>query len=212
MELSAEEKNFVKITKIMLHAIPKHLRQYFVEQWNKTFPDQRWKSDGASGESLFMLLPDKVKNYYKAKENEIKSGNEQEWDSIILLFIMLYSRLSMTPCCTPKDQTKHPIQIRKELDLIRKTRSDFFAFSSTMSCPFPEYEKIVSSIKSISTNIFSNAAVTEIEEIRDSQVCRKLSDQQKKQLMEEKSQQELFEKLLKGKFCLLVHDFLQVFV
>jgi len=206
MELSVEETNYMKITKIVIETIPKYLRRCFIQQWNLKYPKKKWKSDNASGIFLFNQLPDKIKNN-KSNEtsmDKIKTGNEQQWDTSTLVLVMLNSGLKLIKGVRPSKERSTPLRISEEIDVIRDIRNLHFAHASNMSCSSDDFTKIMTDIKSTARNIFSKDAEKEIDEIEKSQIETKMSTELRRQLdIEIDSNRELntaFESNLKAKY------------
>lgn len=166
MKLSPEEENFVKITKIVLDVLPKYLRKCFVEQWNKKYPNYKWQCGSASGNFLFDQLPSSTKNDWRNKGNieNLKNGNEQNWDTTTLVFALLYSGLGLTEPCRPNNQREEPLRISEAIDVIRITRNVYFAHAKSMSCPPDVFTRVMKDIKHAAKCLFDNAG-REIEEI-----------------------------------------------
>ena len=172
MELSVEETNFIKITKIVIDTIPRYLRRCFIQQWNQKYPKSKWKSDSKSGMFLLAQLPDRIKNN---KTNEIsiakiKEGNEQNWDTSTLALVMLNSGLKLIKGVRPTHERSTPLRISEGIDVIRSMRNLHFAHKSSMSCPSEDFKKIMTDIKSTARDIFEKHAEKEIGEIEKSQI------------------------------------------
>ena len=184
MELSVEETNYMKITKIVVETIPKYLRRCFIQQWNKKYPKKKWKSGSTSGMFLFNQLPEKIKNN---KNNEtsidkIKAGNELMWDTSTLVLIMLNSGLKLIKGVRPSKDRSTPLRISEEIDIIRGIRNLHFAHASSMSCSSDDFTKIMTDIKSTARNIFDENAEEEINEIERSEIETKMTTELRNQL------------------------------
>ena len=203
--LSAEEENFIKITKLILETVPKHLRNLFVEKWDEKYPNDKWQSDLASGNFLFNEIPNAAKNGKNGVyANNMKSGKESEWDTTTLVYAMLYSKLNLITNCRPDDQRSAPLLISEEIDIIRKVRNEFFAHASSMQCSSATFIGIAWKIKSVAKNVFGANAENDIDDIVTSQLTTKMTDQLKHQLLMEKNRNDEWEKALKGKLSYLI--------
>ena len=173
MNLSPEEENFVKITKVVLDVLPKYLRKCFVEQWNKKYPNYKWQCGSASGNFLFDQLPYSTKNNWRNKGNieNLKNGNEQNWDTTTLVFALLYSGLGLTEPCRPNNQREEPLRISEAIDVIRIRRNVHFAHAKSMSCPPDVFASVMKDIKHAAKCLFDNAG-REIEEIQEAGILR----------------------------------------
>ena len=199
MQSSDEEKNFVKITQLVLDIFPKYLRKCFIEQWNKKYPSKKWQSDNASGTFFFNSLPPKVKtSKMRKKENEkLKEGNEQEWDTTTVVYALLQTGLQLVESSRQKDQRNDPLRISEQIELIRDVRN-FVAHASSMSCSSTEFTERLTEIKSKATDIFDKNAVQEIEDIETSRIESQMTAELKKQLEVEKQRNKDFDELFKS--------------
>ena len=201
MPLTDEEENFIRICKIILEIVPKHLRSLFIDKWDQKFPNSKWQSDLASGNFLFSQIPNAAKNGKNGVyANNMKSGKESEWDTTTLVYAMMYSQLNLITNCRPDDQRSAPLLISEEIDIIRKVRNEFFAHASSMQCSSPSFTDITLKIKTVARNIFGVVAEHEIAAIAKSQIATKVIDQLKHQLLIEKSRNDEFKEVLKGNF------------
>ena len=203
MEISAEEENFIKMTKIILDVVPRYLREYFIDKWNQKYPNQKWQSDNEHGAFLIDELPPAVKNLKQNKLylDKMKSGNEKDWDTSTLVFAMLYSQLNLIQGCRPRNQQRAPFRTSEEIDIVRETRNKFFAHASSTKCSSAAFTDMVSKIKSAAKNVFGDDAENEISRIEISPVKVALTDQQKQQLDGEKISSDKLENMLKGTVC-----------
>ena len=203
--LSAEEENFIKVTKIILEVVPMHLRTLFIEKWNQKYPNNKWQSDSASGNFAFNEIPNAAK---KGKNgvyaSNMQSGNESDWDTTTLVYAMLYSQLNLIPSCRPDGQRSVPLYISEEIDRIRKIRNEFFAHAASMKCSSATFKGIEFEIKSAAMNVFGIKAKNDIDEIVQTHITTKMTRQQKDQLHGEKKRNDEFEKVLKGKLSYTV--------
>ena len=203
MEITIEEQNFIKMTKIFLDVAPRHLRKLFIDKWDEKYPNQKWQSDNVSGSILIDKLPPEVKSNRRNKLyiDKMEAGNEKNWDTTTLVFAMLFSQLNLIQVCRPKNKRKIPLHTSEEIDIIRETRNEFFAHASSMKCSSASFMDIVSKMKNVAKKIFGVNAENEIYRIEISQVKVILTDQQRHQLDEEKNGSAEFETLVKGNVC-----------
>ena len=131
MALSNEKESFVKITRIVLDAAPHYLRKLLITKWEEEY-QSIWQSNNASGDALVAKVA-KVNNNYTDK---LKAGDEQQWDTTILVYVFLYSGLNLIDQWRNPNQTRiPPLRISEEIDIIRDTRNEFFGHATEMSCP-----------------------------------------------------------------------------
>jgi len=175
--LAVEEANFVRITKVVVDIVPKHLRQCFKQQWNKKYPNKKWNSDKASGDFIInelrtSITKNEIKQIYVEK---LEKGEEQEWDTNTLAFALLDSGLKLIESCRPKCQRTSPFRISEGIEIIRDIRKSFFAHAANMSCSYAEVAEITAKIKIVAQNIFGQDAVDEIEEVMRPEIETQLS-------------------------------------
>jgi len=206
MSLSREEEYFIKITKIVLEIVPKYLRKLFIEKWDQKYPNNKWQSDSASGNFVFNEIPNAAKNgKHELYANNMQSGKENEWDTTTLVYALLYSQLNLLPTCRPDGQRIAPLLISEEIDIIRKIRNELFAHASNMKLSFRTFLDIISQVYSVAENAFGISAEHEIEEIQQSQITAGVAELLKQQIHIEKTHNDEFEKVVKGKLSYLSH-------
>ena len=154
LESSAEYSNFASLAYIILNIISKHLRNHFIEKWDKTHPDKLWKSDNVSGRQLIKKIADGVKRKIKFKDykQRLESGKENEWDITLLAYIMHDCGLSMFS------------DSRDNVQKFRSIRNSHFAHACSMSCSASSFKNSVKEIKLAAGNIFGTKAVDEVDE------------------------------------------------
>ena len=190
MTLSDEEENFMKISKIVLNIIPKHLRQLFKTKWNDKYPREEWQSNEASGNDLMT----KIRNVNSRYAEKLKAGDEKEWDTTILVYIFLYSGL----CLIESDREKIwrvgplPLLLSEEIDILRETRNNVFGHLPNMSCSSIEYEMIEDKLKRIARKIFGADAEKEIDGISELPTGKQQVDELRCKLQEENIRNEEF--------------------
>ena len=173
MEFTEEEENFHKLSEIILDIIAKHLRFLFIKKWNdkyngQTYPNQQWNSDATSGKFLCNELPSGFRYGKGNTEYVIKmeTGNEQEWDTIILVKVMLDCGLNLVQGCRAKDKRSSPLRLSEELDKIRIYRNDF-AHNPKALCKPNNFKQFLSDIKSTAKNLFGEDAEKEIDKVEN---------------------------------------------
>ena len=189
MDLKKTNENFVKLAKMILDIMPKHMRVLFKDKWNAKYPTQPWADDATSGQHLYSLItkaPNQNQNkIFPSMEHMIRGGNVEEWDPTALFFVFLHANLNLIDACRPQGQRVKPLSMSENIDCLRVIRNTFFAHVPSMSVP--DFEKISTDIKDIAKNVFGNMAENEIEEIAKSQITTPLSYQLEKQLEHERA-------------------------
>ena len=184
MELSEEEANFVKIVKIVLNVLPKYLRKSFINLWNRKHPNEEWKSNEESGNFMHNTLPEKVRDtnnkMHKVYLNKMKTGNEKEWDTSVLGFIIIDSGLKLIDESNAEDKL-----IKEGFFKTKEIRNFSYAHADKMCCSNANFAKTIADIKSIPGGIINEDAKEEIDAIAKLHISEKLTNQQLQQLTEE---------------------------
>ena len=200
MELTPEEENFIKVTKMILEVIPKYLRQLFIEKWDHKYKNQKWQSGSVSGKFLIGKLPNAVKNDWRntVYVENMKVGDEKNWDTTTLVFALLFSQLNLIPVRRQKVHRSPPLRISEEIDIIREVRNEFLAHFKSMKCSSTTFQDITSKIRSVARSIFDINAEIEINTIVRSQITTKMTDQLKNELVVEKNRNDELGKVIEG--------------
>ena len=172
----------MKIRKILVDVAPKYMRKYFIEKWDNTYPEEKWKSGISSGESLVNKIADEV----KSKEHEeiigkLKFGNEKNWDLATLAFALLNSNLKLIA-----RQISTQISAEEEIKCLIDIES-VTANIPSMTYPLREYDSKIKEIKRIAMNIFGTKSLLEIDDIDNSPLERKMKIKERQLREKEKS-------------------------
>ena len=204
MALSNEEENFVKIARIVLDVVPHHLRKLFITKWEEKYPNEKWESNGTSGDALVAKIANVNRNYAE----KLKAGDEQQWDTTVLVYIFLYSGLNLIdPCRNPREKRVPPLRISEEIDIIRETRNEFFDHAAQMSCPSHDFTALVGKLKSVARIIFGVDTEKEIDDITNVSIDLQLRANLRQKLEEEKIRNVQFNPSLKGKLLVMSGSF-----
>ena len=208
MELKDEHENFVKLVKIIIEVLPKHLRALFVNKWDTNNPTQQWANDAASGQLLHNAIPQSVKknkrSFHKTLEQMILAGDIEKLDPTALFFVLLFAELNLISTCRPKKERNPPFTESENIDRFREIRNTFFGHVTNMSISAVDFGYISTELKAIAKDVFGNTAENEIDQIVSSQITTTLSDQLKSQLQKEKYFNEEFQEIVQGIHSLLV--------
>jgi len=194
-ELSNEKENFVKIARIVLDVVPHYLRKLFITKWEKKYPNEKWQSNIISGNALVAKIAKVDKRY----ADRLKAGDEQKWDTTILVYVFLYSNLNLIDQCrNPKETRIPPLRISEEIDIIRETRNEYFGHLPQMSCPSHDFTAIVDKLKSVAKNIFDADADAEkeIDDIGKMPIDTQSTANLRQRLEEEKNRNDQFNQSL----------------
>ena len=192
MELSNEEENFVKIAKIVLDVVPHYLRKLFITKWEEKYPNEKWESNIISGNALVAEMTKVGKKVRKDYKDKLEAGDEQQWDTTILVYVFLYSGLNLI------DQ-----RISGKIDIIRETRNEFFGHATQMPCPSHDLTAIVNKLKLVAKNIFGADVEKEIDDIGNVPIDTQSTANLRQRLEEEKNRNDQFNESLEGKFLML---------
>ena len=202
MELKDEDENFVKLVKIIIEVLPKHLRALFVDKWNTNNPTKQWANDAASGQLLHNAIPQNVKKnkgrFHNTLEQMILAGDIEKLDPTALIFVFLNAKPNLIGTCRPKNQRNPPFTEIENIDRFREIRNTFFGHVTNMSISTVEFGNISTELKAIAKDVFGNTAENEVDQIVSSQVTTTLSDQLKSQLQKENCFNEECRKSLQG--------------
>ena len=171
-EVSAEEENFIKITKIIFDIVPKYLRRLFIYYRSKWSSGRTaWRNDTRAA-MLFAITAPESYNNIRAQHclNAMKSVDVGEWDLSTLIFAFLESGMHLVKGFRPFKNRSLPLRVSEEIDVIRKVKNDFFADPSNMQCSSITFAEVTSMIKSVARNIFGVDAEHEIDEIIQSKI------------------------------------------
>ena len=196
MDLTSEQENFIKLVKIIVEIVPKHLRGLFITSWNATFPSQPWANDATSGQYLYNAIPQSVKKnqakFNKTLQQMILGGDCETWDPSALFFVLLYAGLKITDKCRPRNQRAYPFTVSENIDRLRELRNTFFGHVVNMSVPDGDFGNISTEIKGIIKGVFGAIAEDEIDQIINAQTTTQLSHDLKCKLDKEKKINEDF--------------------
>ena len=200
MALSSEKENFAKIARITLDVFPHYLRKLFIMKWEEKYPNEKWESNNTSGDALVAKIAKVDKRY----ADKLKAGDEQQWDTTILVYIFLYSGLNLIDQCrNPKETRVPPLLISEEIEIIRETRNEIFGHAMHMSCPSHDFSAIVDNLQSVAKNIFGAYAEKEIDDIRKVPIDPQSTANLRQRVEEEKNRNDQFNQSLKGKLLMM---------
>ena len=204
MASSNEEENFVKIARIVLDVVPHYLRKLFITKWEEKYPNEKWESNSTSGDALVAKIASVNKNY----ADKLKAGDEQQWDTTILVYVFLYSGLKLIdPCRNPKEKRNPPLRISEEIYIISETRNELFGHATQMSCPWHDLTALVDRLKSVARNIFGVDTEKEIDEITKVSIDLQPRANLRQKLEEENIRNVQFNQQLKGKLFMMSGSF-----
>ena len=164
--MTTEEKNFVRLTYIIVNILTKHLRTLFIKKWNDNY--EKWRSDKASGGQLWELSGESFRKSNNDCKEKIQTGNEKQWDTAILCKIFLFSDLKLIGGGNPKYAA---------IGKIRSIRNKYFAHPKNMSCQDDEFNETVAEIKSAAKLLFKGDVEHEISVIEKSPIDQEMVKQ-----------------------------------
>ena len=199
MLLTEEEKNFMKLTQIILDVIPKYLRKLFIKLWNDKFHTTTWNSDSASGESLWSAIPVEIQNDKRRCPQDVQSklltGNEESWDATLLIFLLLHFKLNLIENCDPTSE---------RIENIRVIRNTFFGHAAKLTLSDADYLIISNELRYNALLVFEDDSIDEICTILAAEFETQLAVILRERLSLEIERNNFFHKSLDGMaFCLL---------
>ena len=160
--------HYEKLSFIISQAIPKYLRQYFIERWNTKFPEQPWTSCNESGSALINAVPEKdlgkkdLKKFNEYKD-KLHCGNEEEWSTDILVGIMIDFGLNMCDKSVKGDIVK-----------LRKASSQFASCKASSPA---ESGKMIADITGAAKKLFQKDVEDEISKTWHSEIESSKTDE-----------------------------------
>ena len=198
MLLTAEEENFIKITKIILDIVPKYLRKLFVCHWDNTYPNHKLQSENLTVEFLLSRVPKACRHLVFVKK--MKEESIEEWGSAALAFAFTDCGHRLIEGGRRLDERISPLRLSEELDIIRKIHRDFCSNPSSRQCSHATFTNVASQMKSLAMNVFGADAEREVNEIIASQMATDVTiEQLNQQLRKEGNPTEEHDNLYKGK-------------
>ena len=172
-----DRENFIKISIIVVETIPELLRKYFVKKWNEKFPKIEWERGNKNcGKKLVdeINAMNKNKPMKRKEEKKLLGGNEMEWDTTALMYLLEYSNLNLVNK-----------QEKRKLDKLREFRNGSFAHAVTMKCPSDVFIEKTNRIKEVVMDIFGESAKRHVDEVLKSDIKNKSSTELKQCLEKE---------------------------
>ena len=172
MDLSLERENFLKIATIILDVVPKYLRTFFIKKWDEKYPEEKWKSDEASGK----ILHERLGNAFKRNRNnhiyieQMKTGEEMNWDTLTLVKALLNPKLALIQACREEQKRTCPLRQSEKIDRIREIRNGFVAHRPTMCYSSDKLHTVVTEIKSAAEDLFEEGFSSEIDRVQNSTI------------------------------------------
>ena len=163
---------YEKLSVIISQTVPKYLRKFFVDQWNMKFPEQPWKSSSGSGTDLVNAIPDEKKCHRKFNEykDKLHSGNEEEWDTVILVHIIIDFGLDICDKSVMEDIVKLKEKCLK------------FTKKKPNKPDLPDKsDEVIELVSDVARKLFQEDATAEISRIWQSDIETQTSDEQCKQ-------------------------------
>ena len=171
--MSTERANCIMINELLEKFAAKHLRKYFLKQWNIKHQDQLWQSNKSSGQYLVNAISDTTNSKRSVKLiKELESGNEQQWDTDTLLFVLRHPELKLLKVGRHRRKLGGSSNPNEEIELFSSIKEKFSTYKNSFSCPPPEFIDMIESIKQIARNLFGTEAEAELSEMTNEQMKR----------------------------------------
>ena len=181
MELSPENDNFIKLSRILVDVVARYLREYFVKLWDENYPE-KWHDDVTERNITLQKLL--VKKDGKKKDDiysqKILKGDEHEWDITTSIKAILDSGFKLMEGCRPQDQRTVPLRASEEIEIIRGIRNTYYGHLSSTTCTLDEFIDIMIKVNSTVKNLFGIDAEREIYRIQLSSITPSMRNEMKK--------------------------------
>ena len=178
MESSPERDNFVKLSYILLDIIAQHLREYFVELWDKKYPNEKWDDVVKRNLKLQSLLVTRDgRQKQDVYSHRILKGDEQNWDISTLIRATLDSGFNLIEGCRPPNKRHSPLRESEEIEIIRRIRNEDYGHISSMSCSLDTFMDIMTQIRSVAKNLFGKDVEKKIYRIEMSPSTQSMREQ-----------------------------------
>ena len=176
-----EEENFYKVCHLVLDEIPAHLRQYFKQLWDITYPTTPWDDTASSGQLL--LNAESNRNTKTLIRTRMQDGDRSKWDGTALFAVLLYSSQTFTSI--------NPNAVSC-IDQLRIIRNSHFAHLDSAKVSNSAYQKIFSDAKQMFTQM--NWSLNGISAIENSRTSATDGVNLLRQLQEERARHDNLEK------------------
>ena len=179
MDLTGDKGNFCKLTEIILTIVPKYLRQYFKDEWDKANPLMIWNDSPADGKCLTTKI--KIKYPFSDLKNALAQGNSNDWDPTALFFVLCKSGVIIPHCRDPPKRVA-PLRDSENIDKLRIIRNEFFAHRSSTSLSLIEFNQAIMDIENVFRIFNWMNGLLEIDAVKKSMITTPLSQYMEQQL------------------------------
>ena len=177
MQSSPERENFVKLSYILLDIVAQHLRDYFVELWDKKYPNEKWHDDVVKRNLKLqnMLVTKDGKQKQDVYSQNILREDEQNWDISTSIRAILGSGFNLLEGCRPPDERSSPLRQSEEIEIIRRIRNEDYGHIKSASCSSDAFIDIMIEFISVTRNLFGKDAAKKIYKIAMSPITQSMS-------------------------------------
>ena len=120
--LSAEEENFLRLTRIILHDLPSQLRSLFINEFARKY-GWPYGNDAASGAFFLGNILPQNRCRDATVRNNIQHGDTTLFDCTTLFYCILYSGALLQPPLRPRNVRSSPLNSSELLDQLREHRN-----------------------------------------------------------------------------------------
>ena len=179
MDLTGDKGNFCKLTEVILTIIPKYLRQYFKDEWDKAYSQMIWNDSPADGKCLTSKI--KIKYPFNDLKNTLAQGNRNDWDPTALFFVLCKSGVIIPHCRDPPKRVA-PLRASENIDKLRTIRNEFFAHRSIASISLIEFNRVIIEIENVFKIFNWQNGLLEIDTVKKVSIKTPLSQSIQQQL------------------------------
>ena len=179
MDLTGDRGNFSKLTEVILSIIPKYLRQYFKDEWDKVNPQMIWNDLPANGKYLTSKI--KVTYPFNELKKTLARGDRNDWDTTALLFVLCKSGVIIPHCRNP-NQRFAPLRDSENIDKLRSIRNESFAHRPSTSISSLEFNRLIMEIENVFQIFNWQNGLLEIDAVKKSLIKTPLSEYMEQQL------------------------------
>ena len=145
--LSAQEENFLRLTRIILHDLPSKLRSLFISEFARKY-GRPYGNDAASGAFFLGNILPQNRCRDATVRNNIQHGDTAAFDCTTLFYCILYSGALLQPPMRPRNVRASPFNSSELLDQLREHRN-MLAHSTSAEINQADFSTRVSDIQTI---------------------------------------------------------------
>ena len=145
--LSAEEENFLRLTRIILHDLPSKLRSLFISEFARKY-GRPYGNDAASGAFFLGNILPQNRCRDATVRNNIGHGDTAAFDCTTLFYCILYSGALLQPPMRSGSARVPPLNSSELIDQLREHRNKL-AHSTSATISQADFNTRVSELQAI---------------------------------------------------------------